>query len=472
MRPIIESQQISFTYQGAEAPSLRAVDLTAEQGHCVVLCGMSGSGKTTFSRLLNGLCPMFFSGSLEGACRFESLTAGEAPVEAYVPLVGSVFQNPKTQYFSTDTTAELAFPCENAGLPPEEIKARIREKSEAFEIEALLGRSIFHLSGGEKQQIAFAGATMLGPKLLVLDEPTSNLDAGAIERLRGMALRMKEQGVTLVIAEHRLAWLKGLADRYVLFEDGRVSKVWDAEAFDLLAPEFLNEQGLRSNDLAGYKARALAKEKAPCPAAAPLLEIKDLKIGYSKKKPLSPPDLALYAGEITGLMGLNGTGKTTLAKALCGLLKPFSGQILLKGKKASCRALTAGAYMVMQDVNYQLFSDSVKEEVLLGASRPELCDEVLESLGLQAFSERHPMSLSGGQKQRVAIASAILSGKDLIVLDEPTSGLDFRHMRQVGLWLEQLKAMGKAVLVITHDEELAALCCDRVIRLKGEKDGI
>lgn len=471
--PLIETSAVGFTYQGSETPALQDVTLSIGAGECVLLCGKSGCGKTTFTRLLNGLAPAFFPGRMLGSCRAGDLLAGTAAIEEYVPLVGSVFQNPKTQYFNVDTTAELAFPCENVGMPSAEIRSRVQDCARRFGLTGLMDRSIFRLSGGEKQRIAFAAASMLGPRLLVLDEPTSNLDAGAIVQLHDMIAAMKEAGVTIVLAEHRLAWITDLADRYFFFEEGSLTAQWTAAAFAALTAKALTARGLRARELAPCRARLREKSAAsngPAPAQA-AIQSKGLTLGYSKRSPIRTlPDFSLAYGEIVGLMGHNGIGKSTLARTLCGLLKPLGGQILWDGAPAKPRSCTRRSFLVMQDVNYQLFSDSVREEVLLGAAQPERCDEILAALGLTTLADRHPMSLSGGQKQRVVVAAAMLSGKDLIVLDEPTSGLDHAHMQQVGQLLQQLKQAGKIVLVITHDEELAADWCDRVIQWNDKEE--
>ena len=456
--PLIETSAVGFTYQGSETPALQDVTLSIGAGECVLLCGKSGCGKTTFTRLLNGLAPAFFPGRMLGSCRVGDLLAGTAAIEEYVPLVGSVFQNPKTQYFNVDTTAELAFPCENSGLPPETIRARVAETARKFHIEPLMGRSVFKLSGGEKQQVAFAAACMLNPKLLVLDEPTSNLDAAAITRMHDMVATMKQCGVTVVLAEHRLAWITDLVDRYFYFADGVLTAQWTAAEFAALPPERLTEYGLRGRTLDACRAEITVKQCREC-LGAPVLTLENVTLGYDKKNPLRTlPNLAFGAGEIVGLMGRNGIGKTTLARTLCGLMKPLGGQICWHGRPANEKQRLHNSFLVMQDVNYQMFSDSVREEILLGAAHPERCDEVMQALGLAGLADRHPMSLSGGQKQRVVVAVAMLSDKPLILLDEPTSGLDWGSM-------QLLKAQGKTLLVITHDEELAAAWCDRVITL-------
>ncbi len=460
----IESKNVSFTYQSSPAPALKNVSLSIRPGECVLLCGRSGCGKTTFSRLLNGLAPAFYPGELTGSCTVENLLAGSAAIEQYVPLVGSVFQNPKTQYFNVDTTAELAFPCENSGMPPVAIRQRVSEVVGRFGLEKLMDRSVFKLSGGEKQRVAFAAACMLGPKLLVLDEPTSNLDAGAIGQLHEMIAAMKQAGVTLVLAEHRLAWAADLADRYAYFEQGELAAVWTAEEFAALPEQQLHACGLRARELAPYRAKLQAKTSFFC-AGTPVLELEDLTLGYQKNAPLRTlPAMSFGAGEIVGLMGHNGIGKTTLARTLCGLLEPLGGRILWQGRPANARTRLHKSFLVMQDVNYQLFSDSVREEILLGAAHPERCDAVMEALGLDGLADRHPMSLSGGQKQRVVVAAAMLSDKPFLLLDEPTSGLDRGNMQQVGQLLQQLKAQGRTLVVITHDEELAADWCDRIIQ--------
>lgn len=469
MNAFIQSSDIRFIYQNSTAPALQDISLSIQTGECVLLCGRSGCGKTTFSRLLNGLVPAFYPGKLTGTCTVSDLLAGSAVIEQYVPLVGSVFQNPKTQYFNVNTTAELAFPCENSGMPPESIRQRVEEVVTQFHLGTLMDRSVFKLSGGEKQRIAFATACMLKPKLLILDEPTSNLDASAILQLHDMIAAMKQAGITIVLAEHRLAWITDLVDRYFFFDKGQLSAKWTAAQFSALPEYYLTELGLRARELTAYRKKVQAKISLHS-AAKPVLSLEKLTLGYQKQTSICTlPDMDFSAGEIVGLMGHNGIGKSTLAKTLCGLLEPLSGRILWNGSPANARTRLHKSFLVMQDVNYQLFSDSVREEILLGAAYPQQCDAVMQALGLDGLADRHPMSLSGGQKQRVVIAAAMLSDKPLLLLDEPTSGLDRGNMQQVGQLLQQLKARGKTLVVITHDEELAADWCDRIILLQDQK---
>ena len=492
------------------SPALHRVSLTVSPGEVVMLCGRSGCGKTTVTRVLNGLVPGFFAGDLAGSAIVCDVPVvgtasdaghpapvsspaspspgpvGDAPppaalhsdeaINALVPLVGSVFQNPKTQYFNADTTSELAFPCENGGMEPAEIRRRVADVARRFGVGHLLDRSVFALSGGEKQRLAVAAAVVLGPRVVVMDEPTGNLDQAAMRDLHDMVAALRADGTTVVIAEHRLAWCTDLVDRYVLVDGGAIVGDYTAAEFTTLPADRLASWGLRPLDLTACRAalarlpRVGGESPTATSTARPLVETRGLSVGYRRAFTRAIPDVALHPGEIVALMGRNGAGKSTLVRTLCGLLRPRSGSILLHGVPAKPAALTRAGFLVMQDVNYQLFADGVREELLLGADESDAstvacADAILDALDLTAFADRHPMSLSGGQKQRLAIASALMCDKELLIFDEPTSGLDLHHMMQVGALLRRLADDGKAVLVVTHDEELAAGWCDRVLDL-------
>ena len=470
MKHAILSEDVSFKYLNTETSFLKDINLDIKKGECVLICGASGSGKSTFSRLVNGISPDYIEGTFSGKLSTMGLNTGESTIEEYVPIVGSVFQNPKTQHFTVNSTSELAFPMENMGEEPEKIINTIQNKAAAFNISHLLDRNMFEISGGEKQQIAFVAANMTEPDVLVLDEVTSNLDQEAITRISEMVAYLKNKGMTILILEHRLAWTKGIVDRYVLFNEGQIKKEWSKEAFYELSNEELHQYGLRSMDLTEH--RTLINEKLvdiKDIADTGILKTQHLSVGYHNQTVLEGLNIGFEQGDIVGVLGPNGTGKSTLANTLTGLQQPLKGKILWNNNEIHSNDLIKKSYLVMQDMNYQLFSDSVEDEILLGAKHPEHLENLLEALNLTQFRERHPMSLSEGQKQRVVIASAVLSGKELIVFDEPTSGLDYENMEKFGLLLNKLKKSNAVIIVITHDEELASKWCDKIINLNKVK---
>ena len=459
---MIEIKKVSFQHENAEKPSLKNVSLTIAEGECVLLCGESGSGKTTVTRLINGLIPHFYEGKMEGCAMVNGLNVTEAELYDTARIVGSVFQNPRSQFFCVDTTSELAFGCENMGMPEDEILSRVDEAARELNIEKLLGRSIFELSGGEKQKISCASVSALRPEVMVLDEPTSNLDVHAIEELKQTLLGWKTEGKTIVIAEHRLSWLCDLCDRVICMKDGQVAFDLSMQAFAQYSTEQLHQMGLRS----------LRDEKiAPVQNSVPeteTMQLQNFYFSYDGTPVLNIPHLSLPLDGIIALVGPNGAGKSTFSRCLCGLEKKFKGQVKINGQLWKNRQLLKNCYMVMQDVNHQLFCETVADEVQLGMRSENSSDveRVLEMLDLSHLRERHPMSLSGGQKQRVAIASAILAGKEILIFDEPTSGLDFRHMEQTAALLSSLKG-NQTVLIVTHDPELIQRCCDHIVCIEN-----
>ena len=334
---------------------------------------------------------------------------------------------------------------------------------EALYLQDLLGRSIFSLSGGQKQLLAFGSVYAMGPEIFVLDEPTANLDQDAISRLHDQIASLRRQGRTVVIAEHRLYFLTDLIDRAFYLRDGILERIFTREQFSALTDREREGLGLRT----------LTPAACNLPAAEPAgsktgLSVEGLTCAY-RKEPAVFQNLSFSArpGEVVAITGPNGVGKTTFSRCLCGLLREKAGQITLDGKPLNRKGRQRIAFCVMQDVNHQLFSDSVWGECQMSApdASDQTIEKVLDSLHLLPFRERHPMSLSGGQKQRLAVATALLSEKPVLIFDEPTSGLDYARMVEVSGVIRDLARQGRIVLVVTHDQEFLQRACDRVLRL-------
>ena len=407
---MIKFENVNVTMQGKRI--LSDINLEIQDGEFVLICGESGCGKTTMTKLINGLLPHFVRDvSVDGTITVCGKNVAEMPMYEIAELVGSVFQNPRTQFFYTNSNAEMAFGLENRGVEPEYIRKRIKNTINELDIEKLEDRDVFSMSGGEKQLLAFASVYAMNPQIYVLDEPSANLDIAAMEKLSERMKIIKEKGHTVIVAEHRLAWIQKFADRIIYMKEGCIEQEFTSDEFKALSDLKRKQMGLRS----------IVPEQIQIPEITgnsedAVLQICNLSCKRKKQMIFQNISLSARAGDIIGITGKNGAGKSTFCNCLCGLLKPKGGEILYQGKKLSEKARTKLFGMVMQEVNHQLFSDSVKNECLLAneeASEQEI-RELLEKFDLEEYAEYHPMILSGGQRQRLAICQAVMGEKSCL----------------------------------------------------------
>jgi len=495
---VLELERLTYAYPGAARPALDDVSLTVEEGELIVLAGRSGGGKSTLLRLAGGLVPHVHGGTVSGEARVAGLDVRDHGPAQLSAVAGSLFQDPETQIVMGTVRNELAFGLENRGELPASVARGVEEAALALGIAHLLDRPTHELSGGELQRVALAAALAGRPQLVLLDEPTSQLDPVAGDELIGLLRRLNEEwGTTVLLAEHRLERCLTAADRVITMADGRVA--CDAAPADFLAwahdhepaletpgARLLAQAGLgpppvgvkaaratlrahgalpdgegpallRAGPVAGqalFRERGRGKDfPAPPARSASRAALRFRSLWHEPKG--QPPilrgvDLTIGAGERVALMGRNGAGKSTLLRHAAGLLRSTRGKVDAAGRVA----------LLMQNPNDYLVHERVRDEASLDA---------LAGVGLQAYADRHPRDLSGGERQRLALA-IVLGGEDVpapavVCLDEPTRGMDRAHKADLAVLLGRLAATGTALLVATHDPEFAASVADRVVLL-------
>ena len=464
---MIHLSNVSFSYREDEKPALDSVSLHVREGECVLLCGKSGCGKSTILNLVNGIIPNHIPGKLDGTITVDGIEPKDVKIQALSTVVGSVFQNPKSQFFSLNSTDELLFACSNHKIPRQVMLDRLEETAQEFSIQHLLNRYIFDFSGGEKQKLACASVYMNRPKIYVFDEPSANLDDSAIEELKKIMKALKNAGNTILIAEHRLFYLTEISDSFVYLEDGKITKQFTREEFISIGDNDRQSIGLRMVTEPVIEGAELEKK-----IDTPGIEIERMRCYHNGTLTVDIEHLSLPKHKVIALIGKNGAGKSTFAAGLSGILKADAK--ISDEKELSRKERINRSFMVMQDVNHQLFAESVLDELMLGyAFDDELkikeADELLDSLNLLQYRDKHPQCLSGGQKQRTAIATALFTGKKYLIFDEPTSGVDLIHMNRVAELVQVIKNKVELVLVITHDKEFINYCCDYVIELGNGK---
>ena len=472
---MLSFEDFSLSY-GDNAPVLQDISLTMKEGECLLLTGESGSGKSSLIHAVNGLAYQYYNGKSRGKLLFQGEDLSSLPIYKIALRIATVFQNPKTHFFNINTTRELLFTMENMGLDRAEMDRRMEELLSIFPIEKLLGRNIFALSGGEKQILALASAYLSGCPFLVLDEPSSNLDEGSIAVLKTMLHTLKEKGITILIAEHRLYYLMDLVDRVAFLEKGRLCKLFSRKDFLALPEENSKAMGLRARTKPALSLPEWKNEGA---------------LTYQKEENCA----SFSVGKIYGIVGENGMGKSTILRKLSGLEKEKGSHFSLFGKELSKRQRLALSAMLMQDVNQQLFGDSVEEEMELGKGGKRQSatsslmkmmepteettkqkqsrlnphnttkEELLSALGLSELKDRHPMSLSGGQKQRLALAATLYQEAQFFFFDEPTSGMDQKNMLRIASLLKSAIYEDRIFFIVSHDYAFLQEVADEVVEI-------
>ena len=438
---MLEFKDVSFTYKNSNNKVLDRVNFKINKGECILLTGVSGSGKSTLIHLMNGLIPTLYEGKLEGEILFKNKDLKDIESYDISKNIGYVSQDPRGHFFTTNTTSELVFSMENYGIPLNEMKKKYSELVNLLELEKLVDKNIIYISSGERQKIAIGCSLSLEPEIIILDEPSSNLDFHMTKKLKQLIEKLKTKGYTIIIAEHRMYYIQDLIDRVFIINNG---KVIEKTISDLKSN---NEVPLRSLDIFN-----LELENISCKNKELLMEVNNI----TYKNILTNITTTVYKGDVIGLIGKNGVGKTTLLRLLSNIMKPNKGKIV--GKVVP--------FLVMQDMDYQFFTESVESEMKFGSADNDLekINSLLMKLGLTELKDKIPFELSGGQKQRLLIAISALANVNLLMFDEPTSGLDYVNMTKVSGILKDL-SKNSALIVATHDIEFLYKTCNRVVYL-------
>ena len=497
---MITFEDVSFTYAGAGQPALSHVRLALPEAAFTLLVGPSGAGKSTLLRCTNGLVPHFSGGALSGRVLVGGLEPVRATPQVMSRHVGFVFQNPEAQFVMNVVEDELAFALENAAMPRQEMRIRIEEVLDLLDLAPLRARRLETLSGGERQRVAIAAALAFRPAVLVLDEPTSQLDPQSAEDVLNALVRLNaDLGLTVLLAEHRMERVVQYADHVVALSGDEARGVLSGPTREVLpqldlAPPLIElgralgwrplplttKEGMRfSRALAG---RLSGEHAAPPPnrpaATAPRLALRAVHVRYADQPALRGVSLEVRPGELVALMGRNGSGKTTLLKTLVGLVRPQSGQVWLEGRNvtgASVADICQRVGYLPQDPDALLFAETARDELRITLRNHGLSDgeeraaALLARLGIADRADRYPRDLSVGERQRVALGAVAITHPGALLLDEPTRGLDYAAKRALAGLLRGWRDEGAALVLVTHDVEFAATVADRVVLMsQGE----
>ena len=486
--PLISIRNLSYTYPNSSQPALKNVNLDVAKGSCTLIVGQSGCGKSTLARCLNGLIPHLFRGKLEGQLTVEDKDTSTIPVWELANHVGLVFQNTESQLFTLTVEDEVSFGPENFGIPRREIRERVDWALDALDISNLSSCSIFKLSDGQKQRVVIAANLSSLPEILVFDEPTSNLDPKGkqefIELVKELRGKWKK---TIILIDHYLQGMMDCFDSVVIMEDGEIKLTGATdilmdgdiiERFCLRRSSWIFSQAISAMHVSDSNRKIdhdMLKD-----TAEPVIFAEGLCFSYGKIPVFKKISFGIEAGEIVGIVGKNGGGKTTLLKLIAGLLKPLSGRIVVSGtdtRNVGVSQLARKAALVLQNPDHQLFASSVYEDVAFSiestenhfSGRSAIIEEVLREMDLWDLRHHHPHRLSEGQKQRVTIAVALARQPEILVLDEPTTGMDGKHLDMLRAKIRKLNAFGITVVIASHDSELILSLCHRTFLIEYGK---
>jgi energy-coupling factor transport system ATP-binding protein len=491
---MIRFDGVSFTYTGADAPTLRDVDLEIPEGELCVVVGTTGSGKSTLLRAMNGLVPHATGGRLAGDVRVAGRSTRSNPPRDLADLIGLVGQDPSASFVTDTVEDELAYTMENLGVAPAAMRRRVEDTLDLLGLHELRGRSLRSLSGGQQQRVAIGAVLTAAPRALVLDEPTSALDPAAAEDvLASLSRLVHDVGLTVVIAEHRLERVLPFADRVLLVPgDGAPLRVGTPEYVMVDSPvapplvELARVADWHPMPLSVRDARRVAgplrvrlssathevNEPPSSATRAPVATLSRVSFAYDDVLALRDVELSFNAGEIVALMGRNGSGKSTLLALLAGAHRPSTGSVLVRGEEPaslSPKRLVTSVGLVPQDPQLLLYGETVadecatsdKESGLAAGTTRGVLDELMSGMP----SDRHPRDLSEGQRLALALSVVLAHDPPLLLLDEPTRGLDYPSKARLEGILAGLAARGTSVVVATHDVELVARVAHRAVLL-------
>jgi energy-coupling factor transport system ATP-binding protein len=477
LEPVVDIQELSFTYSGSEVPALERINLRVYPGQFITITGPSGCGKSTLALCLAGFIPHAYAGKMEGTIYIQGRNTRDYPAGGLSGIVGLVQQDPEAQLCTLTVKDEVAFGPENLCIPSEEIRERILFALEAVGAIDLKDRQLHTLSGGEKQRVAIASVLAMTPSLLILDEPTANLDPSCTREVLETLRRLKEQHqISIIVIEHRLERLVSISDHLLLMQRGRIVDEGKPESFRrLFSPvgkRIKAEIGLPEEGSSSIRKQA---------QKVPVLSVKNLTAGYAGRDVLSGISFSAYEGETIAVMGDNGSGKTTLLLALLGIINAREGAIYLQGKditrqKVSRRAQYMG--LAFQNPNHQIFEDTVLKEAalassFLGRDTPHETEQrvvqLLEEFGLKQYENKNPFTLSLGEKKRLALLSLLAYMPRILILDEPLVGQDSDRVELLINALREHRARGGITLMVCHEPNMVVSCCQRILFLSKGK---